>query len=303
MNILVLRSFFLAFLAATLLQVSAWTQNSFEYRQHKSFLDSLRFDSAVSLWSGLDEATRVAYYNHAIGNASAVIKDFESLKAACTENIEEHQKTLDKLADEEKALDTRAKMKSLVVVGQRERDEHSELYEETGPFGATYSRPLYNRELFRHREELYNINDGRQESQNGVKKEQSKIRASAALTADSVEQSANEAEYILALQEAVQSDGKPFTRFHTLEKLESSVVPFDKVVSVIFNGTGRILVGCGGRFKVRLAKEGTGKVTGIGDAIPAYRRFCIVDAKAGDEYSVPVHAEAPISVVIEEVRR
>jgi hypothetical protein len=302
MKSLILRALFPTFVMTALLPVSAWTQDSFEYRQHKGFLDSMKFDSAICLWSLLDDNTRLAYYNQSVYSASNVLNNFESLKAKCLDKIKEHQKNLDKLEDEEKEIKRSAKFKSLVIVGQSEREEHSELYGVTGPFGATYSRPLYHKELSHHSEELYDISEGKTKSQNALINEQSKIRASAALSADAAEQSANEADYILALQEAVEEETQSSVRFHTLETVDSSVVPSDKMVNVVFDTPGRILVRCGGSFKVRVVKEGTGKVTGIGDAMPAYRRFCIIDAKAGDAYSVRVHAEAPISVVIEEVR-
>jgi len=298
----ILRTVFPTLLVAVLFPLAAWTQDSFEYRQHKEFLESVRFDSAVCLWSMLDDNTRLAYYNQSVQDTSKVINNFETLKAQCLQKIDEHQKNLDKLENEEKTLDSKAKMKSLVIVGSHEKQQHSELYDVTGPFGATYSRPLYNKELLQHREELYNINEGKQKSQSGLNREQSKIRASAALSAEAAEESSNEAEYILALQEVAQGDTKSAMRFRTLEKVESSVVPFDKTLTIVFNGPGRILVNCAGRFKVKVSTEGSGKVTGIGDAIPSYRRFLIVDAKTEEKYSVKVHAEAPISIVAEELR-
>ena len=280
--------------------------DSYAFEKSKLIKDTIRFESAFSLWSGLDDITRAQYYSQAVGGISSAQSDFNSFKSKAGSRINEQAKNISSLESAKRAIEEDAASKSYVTV---EKEKRVAIVTKNTGIGIAdsntetgYSTAKEKELLSQKAGQLNSLDAGIQDSQKAIRVQEAKVAASAVHAANNAEQAANEAAYLSALETAFQEGFRPSLRFRKLETFESTEPRIDKTISATFDSTGRVLVKSAGQFKVKVTKTATNQVSGIGDAQPAYKRYCVVDGQPGDTYSIHIQSNDPITVIVEEVR-
>ena len=282
------------------------SKDTYEFQQRKSQVDSIRFESAFALWSGLDDNTRLAYYTATVGGASAAANNFAAFKAQKTAVIGEKQRAISSLeeAKEKVRTDTEDKSwvetqkKTTVVISGKSIDAAASATDSETGYSAEKFRSLIAQEA----PKLNSIDQGIQAQESEIGKQQRKIAASSAYSAGAVAAAENEASYIANLETALQNGFTPSLRYRRLEKFQSTEALTDETINAVFDNPGRIIVKSDGKFQVTATNTGSRKVTGVSYSQPKYKHFCIIDCKPGDAYSVRIQAESQIQVTIEELR-
>jgi hypothetical protein len=307
------------FIAASVLGAP---RDSYDFQQHKSQMDTIRFESAFLLWSDLDDSTRQRYYCETAGGGAAAANFFASFKAQKDSTISDSQRNISALQGDKDKITSDVKDKSYVTVDKVAASSSAAAGSTAGvghgaAIGAAggaasssaaaitekrFNEEEYNRQMKKEAGRLQTIDQNIQTHQNTIAEQQAKIASSSAYAANAVDAAENESAYIVNLETALQNGFKPSLRYNRLQRYESSQPRADETVSVVFDNPGRILVKSDGKFKVTATNSRSRKFTGTSNSQPAYKRFCIIDAEPGDTYSVRIQSDAAITATIEELR-
>jgi len=287
-------------LAWLLLGAPAFSQDGYDFQQRQALLQTLKFETALALWSKLDDSQRMSIYSAVAGGGQKAQSDFSAFRQNAAQKIERHEADIASLETQREEIEEEIEDRSTVAVGHSVSVLRGTLSASTVAVGQSESRILA--ETQKRSGELASIDAGVQSRESAIEAERRKVAASSARAAESAEQAANEMAYVTSLETALQNGYQPTMRFRELESLECEEPRFTGNISVTFDSPGRLVAYCTGKFKVTATLAGTSQVTGIRDSQAPYRRFIVIDASPGSTYAVQVQAQAPIRVVAEELR-